>query len=174
MLREKIAANLEEAFSKYGFAQPSVALLKSECNVSLRTLYKHYPSKEAMIIAALEYRHQRYITFLLSESRSTGIDSVLNIFEKLDQWMAEFAPNGCLSLNAISAFPEDRDLKETVRRHKQEVRDLLDQLSQRDDLSTELFLLHESVSSVWPTLGKASVISAQKIIKQLWGTQSNA
>ncbi|ASP50035.1 TetR/AcrR family transcriptional regulator [Cognaticolwellia beringensis] len=173
MLREKIAANLEEAFSKYGFAQPSVAQLKSACNVSLRTLYKHYPSKEAMIIAALEYRHKKYIAFLLSESHSTGIDSVLHIFEKLNQWMAEFAPNGCLSLNAIAAFPEDIGMKETVRRHKEEVHDLLKQLSQREDLSTELFLLHESVSSVWPIMGKASVTSAQKIIKQLWSAQSH-
>lgn len=174
MLREKIAANLENAFSQYGFAQPSVAQLKVACNVSLRTLYKHYPSKETMIIAALEYRHKRYIAFLLSESRSTGIEGILHIFEKLNQWMAEFAPHGCLSVNAIAAFPENKIMKEAVNRHKQEVRGLLDQLSQREDLSTELFLLHEGVSSVWPTLGNASVISAQKIIKQLWRKTSNA
>jgi AcrR family transcriptional regulator len=173
MLREKIAADLENAFSHFGFAQPSVAQLKSACNVSLRTLYKHYPSKEAMIIAALEYRHKRYIAFLLSESHSTGIESVLHIFEKLEQWMTEFAPNGCLSLNAIAAFPDDMAMKEAVRQHKEEVQKLLVQLSERDDLSTELFLLHESVSSVWPTMGKASVTSAQKIIKQLWSSESH-
>ncbi|WP_426357231.1 TetR/AcrR family transcriptional regulator [Pseudocolwellia sp. HL-MZ19] len=173
MLREEIAAKLENTFSQYGFAQPSVAVLKTACNVSLRTLYKHYPSKESMIIAALEYRHKRYIAFLLSESGSTGIDSVLHIFEKLDEWMAEYAPNGCMSLNAIAAFPEDMSLKETVQRHKEEVQVLLEKVSQREDLSTELFLLHESVSSVWPIMGKKSVISAQKIIKQLWSSQSD-
>tara|TARA_R110002153_G_scaffold124543_6_gene270998 strand:- start:19314 stop:19838 length:525 start_codon:yes stop_codon:yes gene_type:complete len=168
MLKEKIVANLEKTFSQYGFAQPSVAQLKEACNVSLRTLYKHYPSKETMIIAALEYRHKRYIAFLMNGSGSTGIESILHIFEKLDRWMAEFAPHGCLSVNAIAAFPENKVMKEAVSRHKLEVRGLLDQLSQREDLSTELFLLHEGVSSVWPTLGKTSVISAQKIIKQLW------
>ena len=65
MLKEEIAASLELAFSHYGFAEPSVAKLKTACNVSLRTLYKHYPSKEAMIVAALQHRHQRYLTFLL-------------------------------------------------------------------------------------------------------------
>ncbi|MFT6895886.1 MAG: AcrR family transcriptional regulator [Paraglaciecola sp.] len=173
MLKEQIAASLEKTFSQYGFAQPSVAQLKVACNVSLRTLYKHYPSKETMIIAALEYRHKRYIAFLENESRSTGIEGVLHVFEKLNQWMAEFAPHGCLSDNAIAAFPEDRVMKKAVHRHKQEVRGLLDQLSQREDLSTELFLLHESVSSVWPTLGNASVISAQKIIIQIWRTTTD-
>lgn len=84
MLRERIAADLEDAFSKFGFAQASVAQLKSACNVSLRTLYKHFPSKEAMIIAALEYRHKRYIAFLLNESHSTGIESVLHILINLN------------------------------------------------------------------------------------------
>ena len=65
MLREQIAASLEVAFSQQGFAEPSVAQLKTACGVSLRTLYKHFPSKEAMIVGALEYRHQRYLDFLL-------------------------------------------------------------------------------------------------------------
>lgn len=173
MLKEKIAADLESAFSTLGFAQPSVAQLKTACNVSLRTLYKHYPSKEAMIVAALEYRHKRYMAFLLSASHSTGLESVLHIFDKLAQWMVEFAPNGCLSLNAIAAFPQDMAMKQAVQRHKGEVQELLVQLSQRSELSTELFLLHESVSSVWPTMGNTAVISAQKIIKKLWGSQSH-
>lgn len=154
MLRERIAADLEDAFSKFGFVQARVAQLKSACNVSLRTLYKHFPSKEAMIIAALEYRHKRYIAFLLNESHSTGIESVLHIFDKLEQWMVEFAPNGCLSLNAIAAFPDDMAMKATVQCHKEEVRQLLDQLSEREGLSTELLLLHESISSVLPTIGQ--------------------
>ncbi|MEF1262780.1 TetR/AcrR family transcriptional regulator, partial [Vibrio harveyi] len=40
MLKEQIAANLEQAFSELGFAEPSVAQLKAACGVSLRTLYK--------------------------------------------------------------------------------------------------------------------------------------
>ena len=72
IVKEKIAASLEKAFSQYGFAEPSVPQLKNACEVSLRTLYKYYPSKEAMIVAALEHRHQRYLSFLLEESIPGG------------------------------------------------------------------------------------------------------
>ncbi|RTR39693.1 TetR/AcrR family transcriptional regulator [Shewanella canadensis] len=167
MLREQIAASLEEAFSKYGFAEPSVAQLKTACNVSLRTLYKYYPSKEAMIVGALEYRHQRYLTFLLNESPSNGVESVLHIFNKLEQWMKEYAPHGCLSMNAIAAFPDNPLISKAVKEHKEQVRQFLGLQSQREDLSTALFLLHEGVSSAWPLLGKEAVTSAQKAILQL-------
>lgn len=173
MLREKIAAGLNQAFSQYGFAEPSVAQLKTACNVSLRTLYKYYPSKEAMIVGALEYRHQRYISFLLSESSSSGVESVLHIFKKLGQWMNECSPQGCLSLNAIAAFPGNLIINQVVKEFKQEVRVIIGRKSQREDLSTALFLLHEGVASAWPVLAEEAVTSAQKVVLQLMGETNN-
>lgn len=167
MLKEKITASLEKEFSQYGFAEPSVAQLKTACNVSLRTLYKYYPSKEMMIVAALNYRHQRYIAFLQGELTSPGVEAILHIFNKLEQWMEEFAPHGCLSINAIAAFPDNADIASAVKSHKQEVRIFIGQQSQREDLATQLFLLHEGVSNAWPILGKEAITSARKAILQL-------
>jgi len=170
MLKEKITASLEKEFSQYGFAEPSVAQLKTTCNVSLRTLYKYYPSKEMMIVAALNYRHQRYITFLQDDSTSDGVESILNIFNKLEQWMEEFAPHGCLSINAIAAFPDNADIASAVKSHKQAVRIFIAQKSQREDLATALFLLHEGVSNTWPVFGAEAITSAKQTISQLMET----
>lgn len=170
MLKEKITAALEKTFSQYGFAEPSVAQLKTACDVSLRTLYKYYPSKEMMIVAALNYRHQRYISFLQCESTATGVDAVLHIFKQLEQWMQEYAPHGCLSINAIAAFPDNPEIAQAVKTHKEEVRIFIGQQSHREDLATALFLLHEGVSNAWPVLGKEAITSAQHTILQLMGT----
>lgn len=167
MLREQIAGNLEDAFSQYGFAEPSVAQLKTLCNVSLRTLYKHYPSKEAMVVGALEYRHHRYLEFLLEDSPDSGIESVVHIFNKLEQWMIEYAPHGCMSLNAVAAFPDNAVIGKAVKDHKEEVRRFLGKKCGRDDLSTALFLLHEGISSAWPVIGKDAVTSGQNALLQL-------
>ena len=167
MLKEQIAASLEDAFSQCGFAEPSVAQLKNACNVSLRTLYKYYPSKEAMIVGALEFRHQRYLKLLSDEAPEKGKDATLFIFEKLEVWMQEFAPHGCLSMNAISAFPDNELITLAVKEHKKEVQQLLGVQSQRPDLSVALFLLHEGVSSAWPLVGEESVISAKSVVLQL-------
>ena len=111
MLKEQIAASLEIAFSQHGFAEQSVAQLKTACNVSLRTLYKHYTSKEMMIVAALEHCHQRYLQFLASGHATSGEQRILDIFDKLNDWMKTFAPNGCMSMNALAAFPENVEIK---------------------------------------------------------------
>ena len=169
MLKEQIAASLEQAFSLHGFAEPSVIQLKTACNVSLRTLYKYYPSKEAMIVGALQYRHQRYLAFLLDNLPTDTLDSALHIFHKLEQWLQEYAPHGCLSMNALAAFPDNSLINKVVQEHKREVRQFLAQQSQREDLATALFVLHEGVSSAWPVIGQDAVISAQKVLLQLLG-----
>ncbi len=167
MLKQQIASRLEVAFSQYGFAEASVAQLKNASEVSLRTLYKHYPSKEEMIVGALEHRHQRYLDFLLDGSPEKGLDAVLHIFEKLDHWMAEFAPHGCLSINAISAYPDNLEINQAVHKHKLEVRELLGEQSGKPELATALFLIHEGVSNAWPVLGKEASDSAKQTLIQL-------
>ncbi|MCX2761036.1 TetR/AcrR family transcriptional regulator [Vibrio sp. Sgm 22] len=167
MLREQIAASLEVAFSQQGFAEPSVAQLKTASGVSLRTLYKHFPSKEAMIVGALEYRHQRYLDFLLEESPEAGLESVTHIFNKLQQWLEEYAPHGCMSMNAMAAFPDNALISQAVTKHKEQVRFLIGKQSLREDLATPFFLLHEGVSSAWPVLGEEAVTSAQNMVTKL-------
>ncbi|MGV2987657.1 TetR/AcrR family transcriptional regulator [Vibrio sp. E150_011] len=168
MLKEQIAASLEMAFSQHGFAEPSVAQLKVACNVSLRTLYKHYPSKEAMIVGALEYRHQRYLSFLLEDAPfSSNVEATVHVFTKLEQWMQAYAQHGCLSMNAIAAFPDNALIAGAVMNHKKAVRHFLGQQSKHTELSTVLFLLHEGVSSAWPVLGAEAVVSAKTTVIQI-------
>ncbi|GLR06362.1 hypothetical protein GCM10007906_39500 [Vibrio hyugaensis] len=167
MLKEQIAASLEQAFSELGFAEPSVAQLKAACGVSLRTLYKHYPSKEDMIVAALEHRHQRYLNFLLDNSPQAGLEATQHVFNKLKQWMEDYAPHGCMSMNAIAAFPEHNIINQTVKAHKEDVRQFLGKQSLREDLATQLFLVHEGVSSAWPVLGEEALNSAQQTVLRL-------
>lgn len=167
MLKQQIAARLEGAFSQKGFAEPSVAQLKIACGVSLRTLYKHYSSKEAMVEAALEYRHQRYIAFLSENAPSRGIDSVLHVFNRLEQWMTEYAPHGCLSMSAVAAFPDNLQINNAVQQHKEAVRQFLGEQSLREDLATPIFVLHEGVSSAWPVFGHDVVLAAQQVLSML-------
>ncbi|GAL13330.1 transcriptional regulator TetR family [Vibrio astriarenae] len=165
MLKQQIAAELEVAFSQLGFAEPSVAQLKKACSVSLRTLYKYFPSKEEMIVGALEHRHQRYIALLEQDVPSAQQAALLSVMDKLEGWMLEYAPTGCMSMNAISAFPENEHIVSAVDQHKKDVRALLSRFCGSDELGTAVFLLHEGVSSAWPLLGKDAVVYAKNALK---------
>lgn len=71
-------------------------------------------------------------------------------------------------MDAIAAFPDNALISKAVKEHKAEVRHILGQQSNRDDLATALFILHEGVSSAWSVLGTEAVISAQKTVLQFF------
>ncbi|MGS0468180.1 TetR/AcrR family transcriptional regulator [Cobetia marina] len=120
MIQHDIAARLEALFSQRGFAEPSVSELKAASGVSLRTLYRHFPSKESMVIGALQHRHERYLAFLEDEVPSDGAAALSHLYRRLGHWMKHEAPNGCMSINALAAFPDNRDVSDAVTRHKRE------------------------------------------------------
>lgn len=174
MLKDKIAEHLELAFSEFGFAEPSVTQLKDACGVSLRTLYKYFPSKEAMVVGALEFRHQRYLNFLTKElPQSDPSTTIQHIFKQLKLWMLHYAPHGCMSMNAIAAFPDNKIINQTVLAHKELVCQFLGELSFRQDIAKELFILHEGVSSSWPILGDDAVAAAEKVAIKLLEGENN-
>lgn len=167
MVKDEIAGRLEIAFSQHGFAQMSVAELKVASGVSLRTLYRYYPSKESMVIGALEHRHQRYLVLLEDTSFSNATDSVVAMFDVLGRWMKKDAPNGCLSMNAFSAYPNNDEVNAAVQEHKQQLLQLFAQRSVRPDLAMELFLIHEGTSLAWPTMGEQAIVAAKNTVRKL-------
>ena len=154
-------------FSENGFAEPSVAQIKSACEVSLRTLYKHFSSKEEMIVAALNHRHNRYLDFLSDGVTNSGIEAIQHIFQRLELWMGLYAPNGCMSVNAVAAFPKNKSICNAVKIHKEQTRQFLAAYSLREELASELLILHEGVSSLWPLIGHEAFIAAQISILKL-------
>jgi AcrR family transcriptional regulator len=162
MLKEQIASGLENALSQQGFVEPSVSDLQNASGVSLRTLYRHFPSKEAMVIGALEHRHARYLDFLADCAPLPGVNAITDLFERLAGWMETEAPHGCMSMSAFAAFPGNARIDESVKGHKSEIRQLLATQSGREDRANELFLLHEGVSMAWPTQGSKAIQAAQK------------
>ncbi len=84
-----------------------VAQLKTACNVSLKNPIQTLPSKEAMIVGALEYATSALPELPVEKSISeAGLEAVVHIFVKLQQWL-ESMPHGCMSMNAIAAFPDN-------------------------------------------------------------------
>lgn len=151
---EKIAAGLERGFSARGFAEPGVDALRAETGVSLRTLYKHFPSREAMVIGALDHRHAHYLDWLADGMPAgPGVGPVLHVYRRLGAWMTARSPTGCLFVNALNAHPESIEIRRTVERHKAETRDFLAETLDRavPDLSDaaraataeQLLLIHE-------------------------------
>lgn len=163
---DKIAEGLEAAFAAEGFAAPGVDALRDAAGVSLRTLYRHYPSREAMVVGALDHRHRSYLAWLQrGMPEGPGAGPVLHVFRRLRPWMAERAPNGCLFVNALAEHPDSDAIREAVKRQKAETRALFADCLRRawPDIGDEdcrrlggaLFVVHEGQTAATVTCGCA-------------------
>jgi len=165
--REKIAAGLEEAFARHGFTELGVDALRDATKVSLRTLYKHCPSREDMILAALQRRHERYLAHLfdgLPEAPSPALEAV---FDRVGAWMAANAPRGCMFHSAVAAHPHNVAIRTMLERHKTEVADRIARATQLSLRRDDLMLLHEGLTQSWPLMGEPAVVRAKALAHML-------
>lgn len=162
-----MAASLEQAFSERGFAEIGVDGLREATQVSLRTLYKYFPSREAMILAALEHRHSRYLTHLLDELPSSDGEALDEMFDRVGTWMAENHPRGCLFQAAVTAYPDNRLIRSILERHKHEVCEGMARATDLSLSSHQLLFLHEGLTQSWPLVGAEAVTVAKTLARSL-------
>lgn len=174
--KQRIAKNLELQFAAMGFALPGVDALREGADVSLRTLYKYYPSREAMVIGALEYRNDAYMEWV-SGGPTQGAEHVLHIFNRLGDWQSEVACNGCLFLNALAAYPKSPAIREAVEHHKDQVRLAFETRLQAiapnakiTELSEALMTIHEGQTEMamirdTKVATKAALLLARALLK---------
>lgn len=161
----KIAAGLEQAFAAQGFAEPNIERLRDAAGVSLRTLYKYMPSRDDMMLAALEHRHGRYMAMLLEDLPDEGaLDAAL---DRVADWMATEASHGCLFHSAVAASPGNAALRALLQRHKAEVsRELAARLG-LPEREAEITVIVEGLTQSWPLLGDAATVAAKRLAGSL-------
>lgn len=165
---QKIAAALEQTFSEQGFAQPGVDSLKEAAGVSLRTLYKYYPSRIHMIHGALSLRHERYMATLFSDIHTTGEAALLYVFDQVAHWMTHNAQTGCLFLSAVAAYPNEPMLKELLERHKAEIAENMLKVSGLNEVGHDLLLIHEGLMHSWPVCQDSALDAAKFWLTKLY------
>ncbi|MEP3280504.1 MAG: TetR/AcrR family transcriptional regulator [Stappiaceae bacterium] len=159
----KIAAGLERAFAENGFAEPSVEDLRDAAGVSLRTLYKYMPSRDAMVRAALENRHRRYMALIFTDLPDTPDIALAAIIDRTGDWMKQEASHGCLFHAAVAAAPHDKALRALLERHKGEVARQAVQASQLPGQEADLTLVIEGLTQSWPLYKEEAIASAKRL-----------
>ncbi len=161
--KTRIAAGLERAFAEHGFAEPNIDSLREAAGVSLRTLYKYVPSREEMVLCALEHRHRRYMQFVFADEPETGNPVLHTLFERISGWMASEAAHGCLFHAAVAAAPRDERLRALLAKHKKEVAHAAAELSGLQDRQGEITLIVEGLMQDWPLHGDISTACAKTL-----------
>ncbi|WP_068409458.1 TetR/AcrR family transcriptional regulator [Labrenzia sp. OB1] len=166
-LQTRIAAGLERAFAAHGFSAPNIEALRDAAQVSLRTLYKYYPSRNDMVLAALEFRHERYLEKIFSGLPAAPREALFEVIRRVGQWMESEASHGCLFHSAVAAAPENGALRHLLQRHKQEFAQRLAAAAKRPENEKELLLICEGLMQLWPLYRNEACESALQLAAAL-------
>jgi AcrR family transcriptional regulator len=75
------------------------------------TMYRHFPGKDGLIVAVLDWRARRFEEQLddLAESARTPERKIATIFDWHERWFASPDFHGCLFQHALAEFGEPDD-----------------------------------------------------------------
>ncbi|SHL86614.1 transcriptional regulator, TetR family [Bradyrhizobium lablabi] len=142
-MKERILETADRLFYLQGIRAVGVDTIAAEIGISKRTLYNHFPSKDALISAYLE---RRFIQAPASDRPPA--EQILRTFDSLERRFGSRDFRGCPFVNAVAELgAEDAAVKKIAVAFKESrrvwFRDLLIKLkvANADDLATQLTLL---------------------------------
>ena len=142
-MKERILETADRLFYLKGIRAIGVDTVAAEIGISKRTLYNHFPSKDALISAYLERRFVRP-----SASDKSPVEQILGTFDSLERRFSSKDFRGCPFVNAVAEVGvESKSVRKIAVAFKESrrvwFRDLLLQLSVSDPegLATQLVLL---------------------------------
>jgi AcrR family transcriptional regulator len=133
----------DRLFYLRGIRAIGVDTIAAEIGISKRTLYNHFPSKDALISAYLERRFVQP-----KSSDKSPLEQILGTFDSLERRFSSKDFRGCPFVNAVAEMgPESRSVRKIAVAFKESrrlwFRDLLQQMGVADAerLATQLVLL---------------------------------
>ncbi|MBO1073728.1 TetR/AcrR family transcriptional regulator [Roseomonas marmotae] len=150
--RAEIVSGAADAFEAEGFRGTSVDKVLAPSGASTRTLYKHFGSKDDLVLAVLEDRHRCFKERL--EAASGSADAVTTLFDTLRHWLEQHGARGCMLLRARAEYSgANEEIVALVRRQKDEFCRIIDArvaavMGRNDNrLATQIWLLFEGATA---------------------------
>lgn len=119
--RELVIDTADRLYNLRGIQTVGMDALRDASGVSLKRLYKLFPSKEIIVEEVLRSRHERWMASVSEAvaTASTPREQLLAIFDYLGRWFGENDFRGCGFINSFGELGGTVDsLAGIVRDHK--------------------------------------------------------
>lgn len=152
--REDLVRSAFELFYRQGFHATGVDQLSRESNVTKRTLYRHFQTKEELVQAALRHRDEQFLLKMRARVEAVPVPARPAAYvEFVIEWTHEPGFHGCAFINAAAEFPATSDAAHIISaEHKTQLRDYLVAVCREAGLTApeskalQLFLLGEGLT----------------------------
>jgi AcrR family transcriptional regulator len=157
--RERILATAYELFSRRAIRDVGIDEMIERAGVAKATLYRHFPSKDDLVIAFLERREERWtLAWVEAEARrrgSTPEEQLLAIFELFDEWFHRDDFEACSFINVLLEMGPAHPVGQASVRHLSSIRSIVGRLAEEAAMRDP-----ESFARSWHILMKGSIVSA--------------
>jgi len=119
--RDRILRTAHDLFYRDGVRATGIDRVIAESGVAKLTFYRHFPSKNDLIRAYLDYRHRRWMAWFADAlaRHGGGPDAIV---PAVGEWLRDPAYRGCAFINSVGelagTLPEVVDI---ARAHKADV-----------------------------------------------------
>ena len=158
--RERILEAAYELFSKRGIRAVGTEEVLAKAGVAKSTLYRHFPSKDELVLTFLHRREHRWTReFVLAEARrrgSTPRERLLAIFDVFDDWFHRDDFEGCSFINVLLEMGDlDSPLGKASAAHLEYIRSVVRTLAEEAGVQDP-----EAFAHSWHILMKGSIVAA--------------
>jgi AcrR family transcriptional regulator len=158
---DRILATAYELFSRRGIRGVGVNELISSSGVSKATFYRHFPAKDALVLAFLELRDQVWtVDLIVAEARrrgSTAEEQLLAVFDVFEDWFQREDFEACSFINVLLEMGPGHPLGQASIGYLSRIRGHIEALAQEAGLDRP-----EEFARSWHILMKGSIISASE------------
>jgi AcrR family transcriptional regulator len=158
-VRERIIDTSYELFSRRGVRAVGIDELIEHAGVAKATLYRHFPSKDDLVVAFLERREQRWTHGWVEQEAlrraSNPEDRLLAIFDAFDEWFQREDFEACSFINVLLEMGPGHPAGTACVQHLENIRSLVRQLAEEAGLRDTGSFAHS-----WHILMKGSIIAA--------------
>src|SRR5215471_7683672 len=145
--KERILKTAAILFHQHGYNTTGVNAIIEHAKVAKASFYDHYPTKEDLAIAYLDYRHKIWFEGLLKDvnEENTEKRKVLAAFEYIKKMNQKENYRGCAFLNMLSEIPQDHEeLRGIIHKHKSELQAFFQKIVTNKERAFIIYMLFES------------------------------
>lgn len=157
--RERIIEAAYDLFSRQGTRAVGVDAIIERSGVAKMTLYRHFRSKQDLVLAFLQRREQLWtMDWLAREIRARAADPkgrLLAVFDVFHDWFQSPTFEGSPFINVLLEYEADNKIHEAAAHHLAQVRAVLREQAQEAGLPDAT-----SFANVWHMLMKGAIVAA--------------
>jgi AcrR family transcriptional regulator len=158
--RQRILDTAYELFSHRGIRAVGVEEVISRADVAKATLYRHFPSKNDLVLAFLEQREDLWTRQLVEagarERGATAEERLLAIFDVFHDWFQQDDFEGCSFINVLlETADREHPVGKASAQYLENIRTIVRTLAEEADLRDP-----EAFALSWHLLMKGAIVQA--------------